>query len=154
MTYRFNPLPTDVVRALQAKQLDAYDCEPEEWISDGSHGCRHCLRLVPDGTKVLLAALRPFTTNQPYAETGPLFVCAEPCEAGDRGSQLPELLNSERYLMRGYDSAERIIYGTGAVVELIDFPARLDALFKREDVVFVDIRSAANNCFQCRVVRA
>ena len=66
----------------------------------------------------------------------------------------PILTSSPDYLLKGYSAAERIVYGTGRVVaagDIVDYAGRLLA---RDDISFVDVRSARNNCFQCRIVRS
>ena len=35
-----------------------------------------------------------------------------------------------------------------------DVRARAEALFKRSDIAYVHMRSARNNCYQCRIERA
>lgn len=155
MTIQFIPLPTDRVRALQRGGPDAYGRTPERRCSDGGGvPCRHCLRDVPAGRDYLVLAHRPFETLQPYAETGPIFLCADFCEPAAPGPARPEILSSPRYILRGYDAAERIVYGTGAVAATPDIPVLAERLLLRPGVAFVDIRSASNNCYQCRVVAA
>ncbi len=78
---KFIALSTKTTRALQAGNPDANGQAPERDISDGSAvPCRHCLRDVPAGEPFLILAHRPFTEAQPYAETGPIFLHAEPCQ--------------------------------------------------------------------------
>jgi Protein of unknown function (DUF1203) len=150
---RFVPIPTDEVRRLRADGLDANGQRPERHVttSDG-YPCRHCLALIGTGKPVLVLAHRPFVTVQPYAELGPIFLCGEPCEAGG-GAELPAFLTASQYILRGYSSDERIIYGTGAVVPTGEIPARAAALFDRPEVAFLHVRSATNNCFHCRIER-
>jgi hypothetical protein len=150
---RFAPLPTPVVRALQAGGPDAYGRPPERGVSDGAAPCRHCLRDTPAGAAMLTLAHRPFPEPQPYAETGPIFLCAAPCEAW-AGDGPPPILDSPAYMLRAYDARARIRYGTGAVVATPDLAGRAAALLADPATAFVDVRSAANGCFQCRVVRA
>ena len=44
--------------------------------------------------------------------------------------------------------------GTGAVVPTAGIPDYAATLLAREDVAYLHIRSARNNCYQCRVERA
>lgn len=151
---RFVPIPTDTVRAYQAGGVDSYGLLPERRVSDGGgNPCRHCLRMIPEGAGMLVLAHRPFGALQPYAETGPIFLCAERCEAGG-GAEVPEILASADYIVRGYAADERIVYGTGGVVPTGDLVARAEVLLADERVDFVHVRSARNNCFQVRVERA
>ena len=155
MQNHYEALDSDLVRGLRAGGGDAYGNPAERAISDGDgNPCRHCLRFVPKGEEMLILAHRPFGPVQPYAETGPIFLCAEGCARGG-GSDVPAILRSSPdYLLKGYSAAERIIYGTGKVVSKDDLPAYAASLLERPEVDFVDVRSARNNCFQLRIRRA
>lgn len=154
MTPRFTPLPTETVRALQAGGPDAYGMVPERKRAEGGgNPCRHCLQMIPDGAEMLVLAHRPFPALQPYAETGPIFLCAAPCEAGG-GATVPAMLASPDYIVRGYGGDDRIVYGTGGVVATADIPARAADLLADPRVAYLHVRSARNNCYQCRIDRA
>ena len=156
MTIRFEALPSAVGRALPAGGPDAHGSEPEDGnLSDGDGvPCRHCLHEVPAGQEYLILAHRPFSALQPYAETGPIFLCAEPCQKWAGEGVPPILTTSPDYLLKGYSAGERIVYGSGRVVAAAGLADYAAELLKRDDIAFVDVRSARNNCFQCRIVRA
>ena len=155
MAIRFDAIPTERVRALQSGGLDANGQVPERRISDGDGvPCRHCLKLVPKGEFYLVLAYRPFATIQPYAEVGPIFLCANECVSGAVESRLPDFLVSESYILRGYDTDERIVYGTGRVTPTGEIIPYCKALLRRPEIAFVHIRSASNNCFHVRVERS
>ena len=79
MPIRFQALPTETARHYQAGGADAYGNPPERAVSDGAgNPCRHCLRDVPKGAAMLILAHRPFATLHPYAEAGPIILCADP----------------------------------------------------------------------------
>lgn len=151
---RVTALPTHVVRALQAGGADAYGAAPEHAISDGhANPCRHCLRDIPKGADMLILAYRPFDSLHPYAETGPIFLCAESCTRG-HGAQLPEILTtSPDYLIKGYALNDRIIYGTGAIVPSDDLTAYAEQVMQNPEVTYMHIRSARNNCYLARLDR-
>jgi hypothetical protein len=151
---RFTPMPTDIARAYQAGGLDAYGLAPERKTSDGGgNPCRHCLGMIPQGKGMLVLAHRPFPSLQPYAETGPIFLCADACDAGG-GSALPAMLASPDYILRGYGADDRIVYGTGAVTPTDRIASRAADLFTDARVAYVHVRSARNNCYQCRIDKA
>ena len=103
---------------------------------------------------MLVLAYRPFDALQPYAETGPIFLCADDC-AGWSGPGVPPILTSSPdYLLKGYSEDQRIVYGTGKVVAKGEVEAYAAALLDRDGIAFVDVRSARNNCFQVRIVRS
>jgi len=148
----YTALETDIVRHLQAGGQDANGQMPERSVSDG-HGnpCRHCLKEIPDGADMLVLAYRPFPTLHPYAETGPLFLCAAPCDRGG-GCGLPEILTmSPDYLVKGYGANDRIVYGTGSVMPQPDLHTLAQKLLDDPRVAYLHVRSARNNCYQLRI---
>lgn len=153
---RFLALPTDVARAYQAGAPDAHGHQPERKVSDGDGlPCRHCLEDIEAGAEYLILAHRPFGALQPYAETGPIFLHARACERHPEVAETPALfLKRAQILVRGYGADERIVYGTGAVVPTAETAATAARILDRPDVAFVHLRSATNNCYQCRVERA
>ena len=152
---RFLAIPTDQVRALQAGGRDAFGQIPERRISDGAGvPCRHCLKIVAEGRPYLIVSHRPFSGVHPYAEQGPIFLCGDPCADGSVSEALPPFLVSEHYIVRGYGEDERIAYGTGRVTPRPEIMAYCEGLLLRDDISFVHIRSATNNCFHVRVERS
>jgi hypothetical protein len=150
---RFTPLPTAIARAYQAGGPDANGQPPERCLSDGGgNPCRHCLRMIPKGAGMLILAHRPFPAPQPYAEIGPIFLCADPCDPGG-GVEVPDILAAPDYIVRGYGPDDRIVYGTGGVVATGAIPARAQRLLADARVAYVHVRSARNNCFQLRIDR-
>ena len=151
---QFVAMPTDVVRAYQSGDADAYGNAPERAISDGDgNPCRHCLCDIPMGAGMLILAHRPFDGLHPYAETGPIFLCATACERGG-GAQLPAILQSSPdYLIKGYCAKDRIVYGTGAIVPAGDISSYATGVFADPRVAYIHVRSARNNCYQARIDR-
>lgn len=154
MTVTFTPIATETARRYQAGGLDAYGQEPERTVSDGAgNPCRHCLRMIPKGRVMLILAHRPFPMPQPYAETGPIFLCADPCDAPGDTFDLPEILGSPEYILRGYGVDDRIVYGTGAVVARSELLFQAEARLTDPQVAYLHVRSARNTCYQVRIDR-
>jgi hypothetical protein len=150
---RYIAIPTEVARHYQAGGADANGQVPERMVAEGSgNPCRHCLKMVQEGAGMLVLAHRPFPKPQPYAETGPIFLCADPCQPGG-GAALPAMLASADYIVRGYGTDDRIVYGTGGVVATGMIPARAVEILEDPRVDYVHVRSARNNCYQCRIER-
>lgn len=152
---KFNALPTPLVRALQNGGPDAHGQTPERTLSDGGgNPCRHCLQYIPKDAEMLILAHRPFPTQQPYAETGPIFLCADQCKK-HQGDQTPEIFErSPDYLIKGYNHEDRIVYGTGVVISKEDMLNRAGDIFNDDRVAYIHIRSSRNNCYQARIDRA
>jgi len=151
MPVHFTPIPTAVARAYQSGAPDANGQLPERHVADGDgNPCRHCLQMIAQGAGMLVLAHRPFPAPQPYAELGPIFLCADPCVAGG-GEALPEILNSPDYILCGYGADDRIVYGSGSVIARGDINARAESLMNDTRVAYVHVRSARNNCYQLRI---
>jgi hypothetical protein len=154
MTLTYESYDKKTVENLRAGGPDAYGTVPERAISAGTGTpCRCCLDNVPAGAEMLTCAARPFPALQPYAETGPIFLCADDCTPFTDNSQPPILRNSVQFLLKGYDADHRIIYGTGQITKASDVAQYAKDLFDRPEVAFVDMRSASNNCFLTRITR-
>ena len=154
MTLTFQALPTAEVQAIRTTGHDHYGNPVERQTSAGDGDlCRHCLQNFGPGEEHLVLAYRPFSDQQPYAETGPLYLCATDCQRASDTSALPPTLQSPHYLVKGYTANERIRYDTGKIVANAETADYIAEIFAHPEVAFVDIRSSLNNCFQCRVVR-
>jgi hypothetical protein len=154
MTLHFHPFDQRFVDSVRSGGPDANGQLAERAISDGDgNPCRSCLMDVPKGAGMLILAARPFPALQPYAETGPIFLCEAACTPWHGDDLPPVLTTSPDYLLKGYSDLYRITYGTGKIVARADLTSYAESLLAREDVAFVDVRSARNNCFQCRITR-
>lgn len=147
-------MPTDHAQALRAGGPDANGHAPERAIcpGDGYAPCRHCLHYIPEGKEMLILAYRPFDSLQPYAEAGPVFLCAEPCERWESDGLPPVLQRTgEARLLKGYSPDDRIVYGLGRIVAPGDIPAEAGDILADDRVAYVHVRSSTNNCFTCRI---
>ncbi len=156
MDLLYEPMPTSLVKALRDGAPDANGLPAERGAIASGKGepCRHCLTNVPEGREYLILAHRPFPALQPYAETGPIFLCADDCAPWRGDGRPPILTASDDYLLKGYTHGHRILYGTGRITpqDAVEDYAR--ALLGDPRVAYVDVRSARNNCFQLRIRRA
>jgi hypothetical protein len=153
---KFVSMPTDVARTYQAGAPDANGQIPEIHISDGDGvPCRHCQEDVAAGERYLILNYRPFPSPQPYAETGPIFLHAEGCSRLPEIADLPPVIAARKlFLLKGYNARHRIVYGTGQLVPPAEIATKASAILAHSDVAYVHVRSAYNNCFQCRIERA
>lgn len=156
MTLRFEAMPSADAEAIWDGGTDAYGLTPDTMVSTGAgYPCRHCLANIDEGEDVLLFAYRPFPALQAFAETGPIFLHAKPCRRYAAEEVQPPVLETSRdYILRGYSHDDRIVYGTGAVILKDDVQAYAAGLASRDDIAYIHVRSARNNCFQCRIAVA
>jgi len=149
---RFTALPTELVRAIRAGAPDANGQPAERAVSNGAgNPCRHCLHEIPAGKAMLILALRPFPALQPYAECGPIFLCADDCPRWQGKGVPPVMAHRKQILIKGYGADDRIAYGTGRIVSAAELPAAAAALFDDRRVAYGHVRSATNNCYTCRI---
>jgi hypothetical protein len=149
---RFTALPTDHVLAVRAGRSDANGMGAERSVSDGGgNPCRHCLQDIPEGAGMLVLAHRPFPALQPYAEVGPIFLCEDDCARWDGVGVPPVLARRARHLVRGYGADDRIVGGTGRIVETPMLPEAAAAMLDDPRVRYAHVRSATNNCYTCRI---
>lgn len=156
MSMRVVALDTGLVRKLQNGGLDANGQAPERHIAEGGMmPCRHCLTDIKAGEPYLILALRPFPSAQPYAEQGPIFLHADSCARRPDSQDVPPMFfERASYLVRGYGSDDRIVYGTGKIVAPAAVAAEASEMFTDQRVSYIHVRSASNNCYQCRIERA
>jgi Protein of unknown function (DUF1203) len=152
---RYLAMPSAEAAAYRGGHADANGQTPEQHISPGGGmPCRHCLQNIAADEPYLILAYRPFPAPQPYAELGPIFLHARPCERYAQVTQAPSMfLARPGILLRGYGADDRIVYGTGQVVPGARIAEEAHAILARPDVAYVHARSASNNCFQCRIER-
>jgi hypothetical protein len=154
-TLRFVALDSATAAAWRQGAPDANGQTPERQVSDGGgNPCRHCLQDIAEGAPMLVLAHRPFPAPQPYAELGPIFVHAEDCPRYEATAGVPAmLLRREAILLRGYGADDRIVYGSGKVIPTEEIGSMARHLFARPEIAYIHLRSASNNCFQCRIER-
>ena len=152
---RFVAMPTEEALALQAGGPDAHGQKPEKQTSDGDGvPCRHCLTRVAKGEPYLVLAYRPFPGDQPYAETGPIFLHAEPCPRFEEEGTVPEILTERpEFVVRGYDARDRIVYESCTIVPGNRILEDAERLLEMPHVKYLHVRARTSTCYQCRVER-
>ena len=134
--HKISALPTDQVQANRNGAPDGYGNPPEQAISNGAvNPCRHCLTYIPKDKEMLVLAHRPFSKTPPFAETEPIYLCAEPCQRYQASAELPEVLtDSSNYLIKGYGADDRIVYGTAIITPLLQLQVFSDTVDGYSDI--------------------
>jgi hypothetical protein len=114
---------------------------------------RCCLREVRPGERVLLIAYTPPGTSGAYAERGPVFIHAGPCDGYPTPEAYPPELSHRQQVVRAYDYQGRIATGVlvddgGHATEVIR------ELLGRPDVALVHLRNVGYGCYNFTVRRA
>lgn len=157
MPVKFIAMQTEDARRFQNGGVDAYGNAPVAATSDGGAiPCRHCLKPVAAGEDYLILAYKPFGHDQPYAETGPIFLHRHECtRAGETPIPAPMHARSDRsYILRGYRDNDWINYEVADVVPGDQIAEAAERMLARADVAYLHMRSSRYNCYQCRIERA
>ena len=143
---------SDLAARWQAGVPDANGHPPERHVSVAATGpCRHCLGEIAGGETYLILAHRPFPKPQPYAEVGPIFLCAAPSARYDGPAVPPLFLTCQAIMPRGYGADNRIVYNSGQVIPPCSIRATAKYLFGQPAIAYLHLRSAYNNCYMCRI---
>ena len=150
-TFRIIPLPTEVAEgARRTAKTGAADHQIVIADSPSGYPCRHCLRWAKPAERVILFSYAAIPPGQPYSESGPIFVHAEPCERYYATDEYPAAFRNGR-VMRAYNSKFHIIdaeFVNGSEPEAV-----IERLFRNPATAFVDVRSVTHGCFTFRVQR-
>ena len=151
-SFHIVPLPTEIAEAARrAAAAGAADHALITVDSPGSSPCRHCLRWAQPGERVILFPYTAIPSDQPYSETGSIFVHADECQRYSATNEYPADFRNGR-AFRAYDSKYNIIdaqIANGSEPEVV-----IESLFQNPDTEFVDVRSVTRGCFTFRVQRA
>lgn len=150
---QFTALPHKTRKSCRGGASDVNGKKPKPYISDGSSiPRRHSLNDIAMGYGYLLLAHRPFADTQPYAKVGPIFIHSKDCQHLDNLSQVPKMFSARnQMIIRGYDVRNRIVEDTGQLIETKNIQVAAKYLFKNIEISYQHVRSASNNCFQCRI---
>ena len=150
--FRIVPLATEVAAAARARVREgASDHVCVAVDAPASYPCRHCLRWAQPGEQVILFPYASIPAGRPYAESGPIFVHAEPCARYAATDKYPADLRSGR-VIRAYNAqhdmiaAEAVASGAPETV--------IEKLLANPETEFLQARSADRGCYTFTIERA
>lgn len=100
---------------------------------------------------VILLAHRPFESNQPYAETGPIFVHERPCQPYNDSFTYPPEFPRSAVVLRAYSNEDRIV-GAEAVGERV-VETVIEEILANPAVEYIHARNLGYGCFMFRINR-
>lgn len=150
--YRVVPLPGEVAMAARrAAEAGASDHAIISVTSPNEAPCRHCLRWAQPGEQVVLFPYASIAPGRPYAESGPIFVHAVPCERYQPTGEFPAAFGEGR-VIRAYDRRQNMI--AGEMVGGREPETVIEKLFENPETEFIQVRSADRGCYTFRIERA
>ncbi len=137
------------VRSEFASSIRSGEVPSIRTLDGARHQCRHCLTLSLPGEAVFLASHRPFETDHPFAERGPVFVHERECPRYPDDGPYPPGFPKRSAVLRAYDAAEAQVESRLVGDEGVD--AVIAALLADARTAFVHARNAAEGCFMFRI---
>jgi hypothetical protein len=120
--------------------------------NEGGNPLRCCLRESAPGEQMLLIAYTPPGTRGAYAERGPVFVCAQPCDGYLTPHQYPPALSHRQQVVRAYDRdgqiADGVLASDGEHAMTV-----IGELLARPGVTLVHLRNVGYGCYNFAVRR-
>ncbi len=149
--YRVVPLRTEVAEAARRAATSGAS-DHAIIIADSPQGypCRHCLRWAQPDERVILFPFAAIPPGRPYAETGPIFVHAEPCARYGATREFPADFRQGR-VFRAYNSDHDMI--DAEIVNGNEPEAVIEKLLQNPEIAFVDARSVTRGCYTFRIER-
>ena len=148
----FEPIPPATLEQIRAARADEAGNELTAQVASGGSPLRCCLRETIPGERVLLIAYTPPGTRGAYAERGPVFIHADPCDGYRTPGQYPPGLSHRQQVVRAYDPEGRIADGILAEDGEHAMTVIRD-LLARPDVALVHLRNVGYGCYNFAVRR-
>jgi hypothetical protein len=150
-TLVFEPIPAGELGKIRAAGVDeAGNKLTPQADPEGGDPLRCCLRETRPGEQVLLIAYTPPGTAGAYAERGPVFIHADPCEGYTTPDRYPPGLSHRQQVVRAYDQdgqiADGILAGDGEQALAV-----IQQLLARPDVALVQLRNVGYGCYNFTV---
>lgn len=144
------------LRRILADGVDHGGNPIEPFVDDaGGWPLRCCLSDSQPGDRIAIIAWSPMPWSGAYAETGPVVVHADGCDAAGVHTRLPASLDGRAMVLRPYGPDRRIAYhhvthapAGGSLTALVD------ELLAADDVDFVHGRNVTGGCYAFSATRA
>ncbi len=150
-TFRVSPLREEFVREIRASRKDRRGHEVSVRSDSGRHQCRACLRLTEPGERHLLLSYTPFESDQPYSETGPIFVHERECEPYRASAAYPAEFPHHDIALRAYTATDEI--ADARLVGLDRVEDVIGDLFANDRASYIHARNGGYGCFMFRIDR-
>lgn len=155
MNFIYLPILQDYTKKIRSSMKDDFGHAVEVSIAgEAGYGpCRCCLHQFKPGEKRLLFSYAPVGGDNPYNETGPVYI-HESCFPYNEKNKFPEEVKKGRIafhlVLRCYNYQKRMIFAC-FVKDNNDVENNIAELFNDPQVEFIHIRNATYQCFIAEV---
>jgi hypothetical protein len=147
----FEPIPPATLQQIRAAGTDeAGNQVSVRVVTEGGSPVRCCLREAVPGDRLLLIAYTPPGTAGAYAERGPVFIHAEPCDGYRTPDRYPPGLSHRQQVVRAYNHDGQIADGVLAS-DGEHATAVIRDLLARPGVALVHLRNVGYGCYNFAV---
>ena len=146
----FEAIPAAELAEIRAAGRDEAGNSLTVQADNGGSPVRCCLRETRPGERVMLIACTPSGTAGAYAERGPVFVHADPCEGYPAPRRYPPGLRHRMQVVRAYDRQGRIADGVLAA-DGLQAEAVIAEMLARPDAGLVHLRNVGYGCYNFAV---
>lgn len=146
----FEAIPAAGLAEIRAAGRDEAGNSLTVQADNGGSPVRCCLRETRPGERVMLIAYTPPGPAGAYAERGPVFVHADPCEGYPTPRRYPPGLRHRMQVVRAYDRQGRIADGMLAA-DGLQAEAVIAEMLARPDVELVHLRNVGYGCYNFAV---
>jgi hypothetical protein len=151
-TLIFEPIPPDELQEIRTAGLDEAGNRLTARTGTKGEPLRCCLRESSPSERVLLIVYTPPGTSGAYAERGPLFIHADPCDGYLTPDRYPPGLSARQQVVRAYDHDGRIADGV-LVADGDHAEAVIREMLARPEVTLVHLRNVGYGCYNFAVRR-
>ncbi len=151
------PLSAETADTVRKNKKDAFGNETIEQVATGAGPCRQSLQpFLPGRDKRILLAYSPFDQPGLFAETGPVFISAEPTVSYQDIHRFPAAIKADKtnfpLSLIGYNTANFMVYSQ--LVGEADVEDLIEAVFAAQSSIhYLHARNAAAGCFICKIER-
>ena len=147
---KFLPIPLELSAEARATMTDRFGHRLH--ITKTMAPCRLCLRISKAPEDFILLSYQPLPDTGPYAEIGPIFIHADPCEPYADSQTFPQDFASRPLVLRSYDRAGDI--HDSLVAEAGEGELRANELLDDPAATEVHVRHVSHTCFDFKIVRS
>ncbi len=147
---KFLPIPLELANEARATMTDRFGHRLH--ITKTMAPCRLCLRISKAPQDFILLSYQPLPDTGPYAEIGPIFIHADPCEPYPDSQTFPQDFASRPLVLCSYNRAGEI--HESLVAEAGEGELRANELLGDLAAVEVHVRHVSHTCFDFKIVRS
>jgi hypothetical protein len=151
-TFRISPLSPDLTSRIRREMKDDFGHALSVCRDASRHQCRACLHLTEPEEGFILLSYSPFTSDQPYAEIGPIFIHERECRPYGETEEYPAEFPREDAVLRGYSAKDEI--EGAAFVGKRPVEHAIARLFENPRVSYLHARNSTYGCFMFRIDRS